>query len=290
MPGVLEGIDVLDLSWGVAGPVATMLLSDHGARVTTVEPPGGHPWRDWSGARVWRRGKRSAVLDLRVPADRDASARPAADGRRARRVPPARFGRPPRPRRPRWWRRPTRGSSTARSPGYGRGTPDEDRPAWDALVTARTGMWWEVRGWPGGTPDRLSGHPLRSPEVEVPPGAVCGAERDGPAVHRRAVDEHGDRLPGHPRDQRGAAGARADRPRPARRHLALAGRHRLGAHAAHAGAGHRCARLLVVGRRRPGAEGPLRVRRRPVDPALADGAGLRVAREHGRASWRSPMV
>ena len=39
--GVLHGIEVLDLTWGIAGPMATMLLSDHGARVTRIEPPGG---------------------------------------------------------------------------------------------------------------------------------------------------------------------------------------------------------------------------------------------------------
>ena len=61
---VLEGIDVLDLSTGIAGPMTGMLLADHGARVTKIEPPGGDPTRSLSGAQVWHRGKRSAVLDL----------------------------------------------------------------------------------------------------------------------------------------------------------------------------------------------------------------------------------
>ena len=44
MPGaVLEGLKVLDLSWGIAGPMATMLLADQGAAVTRIEPPGGDP-------------------------------------------------------------------------------------------------------------------------------------------------------------------------------------------------------------------------------------------------------
>jgi len=51
--GVLAGFDVLDLSWGIAGPVAGMLLSDNGARVTKIEPPGGDPFRSLSGYRVW---------------------------------------------------------------------------------------------------------------------------------------------------------------------------------------------------------------------------------------------
>src|SRR5207247_372390 len=41
MTGVLDGVEVLDLSTGIAGPMTTMLLADHGARVTKVEPPGG---------------------------------------------------------------------------------------------------------------------------------------------------------------------------------------------------------------------------------------------------------
>src|SRR4029453_1182221 len=72
MPGaVLEGLKVLDLSWGIAGPMATMLLADHGAAVTRIEPPGGDPFRTQLGYRTWQRGKRSAVLDLKTPADRD---------------------------------------------------------------------------------------------------------------------------------------------------------------------------------------------------------------------------
>ena len=60
--GVLAGIEVLDLTWGIAGPMATMLLADHGALVTKIEPPGGDPFRAQAGYHVWHRGKRSAVL------------------------------------------------------------------------------------------------------------------------------------------------------------------------------------------------------------------------------------
>src|SRR5688572_6934461 len=71
MGGVWEGLEVLDLSWGVSGPLAGMFAADSGARVTKIEPPGGDPFRSLSGARVWNRGKRSAVLDLKDAADRD---------------------------------------------------------------------------------------------------------------------------------------------------------------------------------------------------------------------------
>src|ERR1700757_274709 len=71
-PGILEGLDVLDLSWGIAGPMTGMLLADHGARVTRIEPPSGDPFAALSGTSVWLRGKRRATLDLREPVDHDA--------------------------------------------------------------------------------------------------------------------------------------------------------------------------------------------------------------------------
>ena len=47
--GILDGLEVLDLSWGIAGPMTGMLLADHGARVTRIEPPGGDPVRNLLG-------------------------------------------------------------------------------------------------------------------------------------------------------------------------------------------------------------------------------------------------
>jgi crotonobetainyl-CoA:carnitine CoA-transferase CaiB-like acyl-CoA transferase len=67
MSGVFDGLRVLDLSTGVAGPMAAMRLADQGAGVTKIEPPGGDPTRRPSGSRVWHRGKRSAVIG--VPED-----------------------------------------------------------------------------------------------------------------------------------------------------------------------------------------------------------------------------
>src|ERR1700722_20042527 len=69
MPGVLAGLKVLDLSWGIAGPMTTMLLVDHGAEVTKIEPPGGDPYRGQLGYKAWGRGQRNAVLDLKAPAE-----------------------------------------------------------------------------------------------------------------------------------------------------------------------------------------------------------------------------
>ena len=71
MPGALQGTRVVDLTVGLGGATATMVLSDHGADVIKVEPPGGDPQRSYVGSVVTNRGKRSVVLDLADPADRD---------------------------------------------------------------------------------------------------------------------------------------------------------------------------------------------------------------------------
>ncbi|MCU1344423.1 MAG: CoA transferase [Acidimicrobiia bacterium] len=65
---VLDGLTVLDLSHGVAGPVATMLLGDYGATVTKIEPPGGDRFRSTAGYTVWMRNKRSIEIDLKSAA------------------------------------------------------------------------------------------------------------------------------------------------------------------------------------------------------------------------------
>jgi crotonobetainyl-CoA:carnitine CoA-transferase CaiB-like acyl-CoA transferase len=70
MSGALEGLRVLDLTTDLAGSLATMTLSDHGADVIKIESPGGDPHRSYVGSVVTNRGKRSVVLDLESPADR----------------------------------------------------------------------------------------------------------------------------------------------------------------------------------------------------------------------------
>ena len=72
MAGVLKDIQILDLSWGMAGPMAAMLLADQGAKVTRIEAPGGDPFSGELGYKVWNRGKRSAVLDLKDADDKAA--------------------------------------------------------------------------------------------------------------------------------------------------------------------------------------------------------------------------
>lgn len=71
-----QGLKVLDLSQGVAGPHAGMLLALYGADVVKVEPPQG----DWvrpigvsndghsAHSTIYSRGKRSIALDIRTEA------------------------------------------------------------------------------------------------------------------------------------------------------------------------------------------------------------------------------
>ena len=70
MTETLEGITVLDFTRGMAGSIATMVLSDFGAEVIKVEPPQGDPFRAYPAALLWNRGKKSVVLDLKDEEDR----------------------------------------------------------------------------------------------------------------------------------------------------------------------------------------------------------------------------
>jgi crotonobetainyl-CoA:carnitine CoA-transferase CaiB-like acyl-CoA transferase len=179
MAGVWDGIDVLDLSWGVAGPIASMMLADNGARVTKVEPPAGDPFRGLSGYRVWGRGKRSAVLDLHDRAERDHFLALAAVAD----VVIESFSPGTTTRLGIDYDTLTATNSRlvyCSITGYGTDTPDADRPAYDALVAARTGLQWESRGVIGGTTSRLSGTAPILPDFDVPVDRWEGPPRDGP--------------------------------------------------------------------------------------------------------------
>ena len=71
MAQVFDGITVLDFTSGRAGGVATMVMSDFGAEVIKVEPPGGEKFRRSPGSIQWNRGKKSIVLDLKTQDGRD---------------------------------------------------------------------------------------------------------------------------------------------------------------------------------------------------------------------------
>src|ERR1700722_7272821 len=68
----LDGIRILDLSWGIAGPLGVLLLAEHGADVIKVEPPGGDPFRSYEGYRCWNRSRRSVTIDLKTVGGVDA--------------------------------------------------------------------------------------------------------------------------------------------------------------------------------------------------------------------------
>ena len=171
--GPFAGVEVVELTTGIAGPMTGMLLADQGARVTRVERPGGDPFAAQPSWRVWNRGKRSVALDLARPEHRDAflamidtadvfleSCAPGATARLG--IDPA--------------------TLLARNPAlvycsitaYGSANEHADRPGYEALVAARTGRQWAQRG------GILSPAELDLPAVPVPDGAEQAARDDGP--------------------------------------------------------------------------------------------------------------
>ncbi|MGG5260179.1 CaiB/BaiF CoA transferase family protein [Phycicoccus avicenniae] len=88
MTGPLDGITVVDLSRALAGPHATMVLGDLGARVVKVESAGGDDTRGWGPPFVGpeddpvstyflaaNRNKESVVLDLKSDDGRETLTR-----------------------------------------------------------------------------------------------------------------------------------------------------------------------------------------------------------------------
>ena len=80
MVSSLDGITVLDLTWGMAGALATMLLCDNGARVIGVDSPAAEGSRRSPGYAVWDRGKESISLDLSNCVGRQGSAGSSVPG------------------------------------------------------------------------------------------------------------------------------------------------------------------------------------------------------------------
>ncbi len=146
MAGALEGVRILDLSWGIAGPLGVLLLAEQGADVVKVEPPGGDPFRCYSGAHVWNRSRRSVTVDLKSDAGREAFSRLA--GRADVLVESFRPGVMERlgvgfdamhGQHPRL--------VYTSVPAYPPGHRFAGRPGYDALVQASSGQQWEQPGW-----------------------------------------------------------------------------------------------------------------------------------------------
>ncbi|MGH2586558.1 MAG: CoA transferase, partial [Dehalococcoidia bacterium] len=74
MVGALTGVRVIDFGQYIAGPLAAVMLSDQGADVIHVDPPGGPRWKTPADAFL-NRGKQRITLDLKSPDDRAAAQR-----------------------------------------------------------------------------------------------------------------------------------------------------------------------------------------------------------------------
>jgi crotonobetainyl-CoA:carnitine CoA-transferase CaiB-like acyl-CoA transferase len=143
---IFDGVRIIDLSQGMAGALTSLLLAEQGADVIKVEPPGGDPSRRIEpGFFVWNRSKRSVTLDLSDAGQRRGLDRllDNADVLLDSCAPSesAGFGLEP-------------DSIGARFPslvhcrisGYGADHPWKERPALDALVAARLGLYFQQPG------------------------------------------------------------------------------------------------------------------------------------------------
>ncbi len=165
--GPLSGLRVIDASRVLAGPYLAMLLGDLGADVIKVEKPdGGDQTRGWGPPFVGppdsresrvsayfvsaNRNKRSIVLDLKSPAGRQVFRKLLATAD----VLVENF-------LPAEWRRLGFRSTKFRNPrlvhasitGYGAG-PDADRPAYDVILQAESGLM-SLTGFGEGEPVRV---------------------------------------------------------------------------------------------------------------------------------------
>jgi CoA:oxalate CoA-transferase len=160
-PGPLSGVVILDLSRILAGPYATLLLHELGARVIKVEPPQGDdaraygPFRDGESLyfAAINRGKESIALDLKAPADKAvfdrllAGADVLLENFRPGTMEKLGLG---------WETLHARhpGLIYAAASGFGHTGPWAKRPAYDMIVQGLGGIM-SVTGHPGQPPARI---------------------------------------------------------------------------------------------------------------------------------------
>ncbi len=161
MAGPLNGITVVDLTRVLAGPYCTMVLSDLGARVIKVEPPGGDDSRHYGpfvdGESAYfaslNRGKESIALDLKTDADRAlferllAKADVVVENFRPGTMARLGYG---------WEALHQRfpGLIYAAASGFGHSGPYSQRPAYDLVAQAMGGIM-SLTGEPGRPPARV---------------------------------------------------------------------------------------------------------------------------------------
>lgn len=165
--GPVAGVRVIDASRVLAGPYLAMLLGDLGADVIKIEKPdGGDQTRAWGPPWVGEgerrvsayyvsanRNKRSVALDLKNPEGRDTFEQLLATAD----ILVENF-------LPREWRRLGFRSTAFRKrhprlvhctvSGYGSTSPDADRPAYDVVLQAESGLM-SLTGFGEGEPVRV---------------------------------------------------------------------------------------------------------------------------------------
>ena len=157
----LDGITILDLTWILSGPYASMVLCDLGAEVIKVErPPNGDisrttgPYQNGFSSYYFsvNRGKKSMAMDLRNPEGRDLFLRLAAKVD----VVMENFTPGTMDRLGIGWDVLSATNPRvimASTSGFGQTGPYKDRPALDIIVQAMGGVM-SITGEPGGKPVR----------------------------------------------------------------------------------------------------------------------------------------
>ena len=150
--GMLAGIRVLELATVITGPYAGMLLADLGAEVVKVEAPTGDGFRKWDGSgkgavrpafAAYNRGKRSIAVNLK-----------SDEGRRIVRELAREADAVVENFRPGVADRLGIGYDDLRAvnprlvfcsiTGLGSVGPDRDRPTYDAVAQAMSGLWSQL--------------------------------------------------------------------------------------------------------------------------------------------------
>lgn len=161
--GPLAGLRVIDLSRVLAGPLCTQTLGDLGAEVIKVERPGtGDDTRQWGPPYVGplsayfvgvNRNKRSITLDLSRPEGRAVLGRMICAGDvvvdNFKRGTLERWGFDDA-----WFEENAAGVVRCSITGYGSTGPKADRPGYDFILQAETGLM-AITGEPEGSPMKL---------------------------------------------------------------------------------------------------------------------------------------
>ena len=204
--GIFAGLQVIDCASWIAGPAAATILSDFGAEVIKIEPPGaGDPWR---ASPAGPRQDHGLLVAADGPQQAEPGHRSQAPRGTWRSAPPDRLDRRLHHQLP---------LAGARAPEDRRRRPARDQPA--ARLRLDHGLW---RGGRGGGPDGLRRDRLLGAHRPDGHGAGHPRDRAGPlhAGHGRPSHRDGP-LCGH-RD--GALPPREDRAGRRRADLAAAER------------------------------------------------------------------